>query len=117
MKQLQEQYGIDEFHHGDCIGSDKVAHDVIAELFPHTRIIIHPPLIRTKRAFCAGHEERPIRDYLIRNRYIVSETDALFATPKEMKEELRSGTWSTVRFARKVGGHVRILYPDGSIEE
>jgi len=38
--------------------------------------------------------------------------------PKGKVEEWRgSGTWATIRYARKVGKPVTIIYPDGEIQE
>lgn len=53
---------------------------------------------------------------LVRNKDIVESTDVLLACPKG-PEELRSGTWSTVRLARKQGKRVVIFWPDGSVTE
>jgi hypothetical protein len=44
---------------------------------------------------------------------IVVESELLIATPKEVKEQLRSGTWATVRRARKVGIPIILITPDG----
>lgn len=51
-----------------------------------------------------------------RNHDIVDATEWLIATPKKF-EEIRSGTWATVRYAKKVKKPVTIIWPDGSIEE
>jgi predicted Rossmann fold nucleotide-binding protein DprA/Smf involved in DNA uptake len=48
---------------------------------------------------------------LERNKDIVSESDFLIAAPDSKKERLRSGTWATVRHARKLGKRVMILEP------
>ncbi len=103
-----------EFHHGDCIGADEQAHD-IAEAAGF-EIHIHPPLNPTKRAFKITHVSRmrPELPYLARNRNIVFATDELVATPAEPEEQLRSGTWSTVRFARTRNRPITIIYPDAS---
>lgn len=101
-----------EFHHGDCIGSDATACDLADVGGKH--IVCHPPLNCEKRAFKKYHEIREPLDYLARNREIVKECDLLIATPKGHQEELRSGTWATVRFARHIGKSVIIIYPDGS---
>jgi len=48
--------------------------------------------------------------YLSRNRAIVDETEMLIATPAEFTEQQRSGTWSTVRYARACGK--KVAYSD-----
>lgn len=52
-------------------------------------------------------EQKP----LDRNWEIVRGADILFAAPKEDYEVLRSGTWSTVRIARKLGVPYKIIEP------
>lgn len=107
-----------EFHHGDCIGADSQAHRVVREISSplfRINIIIHPPLNPDKRALCESDERRTPKDYLVRNRDIVNETDLLIACPKEANEIIRSGTWSTIRYAKKMGRVCRIICPDGSV--
>lgn len=103
-----------EFHHGDCIGSDEDAHGIVRRVCPHWRIVVHPPINASKRAFTRGDESRILRDYLPRNRDIVSETNRMIATPSQVAEQLRSGTWYTIRQARKRLRMIRIIYPNGS---
>ena len=100
---------IAEFHHGDCVGADSDAHDVVESV--GVPIWIHPPSDPKKRAFRVSAHIRLQRPYLERNRAIVDATDVLIAAPKSTVEELRSGTWSTIRYARKVGRKVIILKP------
>lgn len=104
---------IDEFHHGDCIGSDSDAHVLVLESYRRIPIHLHPPTNPAKRAFCKGDREFAPLPYLDRNREIVGLTNVLIATPKG-PEELRSGTWATIRYARKLGHPVVIVWPDGS---
>lgn len=93
------------FHHGDCLGADAQAHTIAAEVGA-MEIHIHPPENPTLRAFCDrfypeivhSHEPKP---YAERNKDIVRACSILLATPRTMQEVKRSGTWSTVRFARK----------------
>jgi hypothetical protein len=102
-----------EFHHGDCIGADNAAHTLAVWLDIHP-IHIHPPSNPIFRAFCHGDVMHPEFDYLIRNHMIVDQTEHLLAVPNG-PEEQRSGTWATVRYARKIGRPVTIIMPNGAI--
>lgn len=98
-----------QFHHGDCIGADAEAHDIVREFFPNVRIVGHPPDSDKKRAFKKCDEYRECLPYLERNHNIVDETDFLIGSPKQDEEELRSGTWATIRYSRKRNKLRRIL--------
>jgi len=103
------------FHHGDCIGADAEAHR-IAEKY-HKATVIHPPDNNAYRAYCSvtmGHVEMPA-DFISRNHAIVDACILLIACPGSMTEHKRSGTWATVRYARKIGRTMVIILPDGSI--
>ena len=89
---------ISEVHHGDCIGADKDFHDIAKEFL--LKVVLHPPKNPSKRAFCKAEVEFPKEEYLDRNHKIVDNCDMLIATPKG-EEELRSGTWATIRYAKK----------------
>jgi hypothetical protein len=104
---------INEVHVGDCIGADKEFVEMVRRLDKSTRVIGHIPDKNAKRAFCLYTEERAPKPYLERNHDIVEESDFLIATPKEIVEQLRSGTWATIRYARKQGKKVVIIYPNG----
>lgn len=103
-----------QFHHGDCIGSDEQAHNMVKSLGGIT-IHIHPPLDPKKRAFCTGDVIHELRPYLERNKDIVDSSNILIATPRSSKEEVRSGTWATIRYARRRSKLILIIYPDGKI--
>jgi hypothetical protein len=79
-------------------------------------VIVHPPTNPTQRAFKIGDVMRESRRYLARNREIVRATELLIAAPGEMEERHRSGTWSTARYARRIGRPVIVVLPDGAIE-
>ena len=102
-----------EFHHGDCVGADAEAHD-IAVAFGFEPVI-HPPVIDILRAFKDSRRILAPRKYRTRNRDIVRNTSLLIAAPAGAVEKVRSGTWWTVRFARKLGCAIVIIFPDGSI--
>lgn len=109
-------FEIHEFHHGDCLGSDSQMHNIIRQLFgPKCIIHSHPPINILFRAFTSSDVIHKPKEYLDRNHDIVDVCDGLLATPKTMKEEMRAGTWSTIRYAWKKKKPITIIYPDGSV--
>jgi len=102
------------FHHGDCIGADADAHDIVLSICG-TEIHIHPPTESKYRACCIGaHLEYRAAPYLQRNHNIVDSTSLMIATP-EGAETLRSGTWATIRYALKKKKEVYIIDIQGDI--
>lgn len=104
-----------EFHHGDCIGADAQAANLVQQHFPNVTIIGHPPINPCKRAFFESDISWEPKDYLVRNHEIVDEADLMIATPYEENEQRRSGTWATVRYARKIGKPIWIILPTGVV--
>ena len=101
-------------HNGDCIGSDYSAAGLWLEL--GGAIHLHPPSIDKKRAFLNDPDDAsPPKPYRERNQDIVSASETLVATPKGGEEELRSGTWMTIRMARRKGIPIFIIWPDGKV--
>jgi hypothetical protein len=109
---------VSEFHHGDCIGSDAEAHVIAQSL--GIRMVVHPPENDAKRAFVTlsegtarqhADEIHVPRPYLKRNHDIVSACKLLIAAPKRLREQRRSGTWATIRFANQNGVEVVIIVP------
>jgi hypothetical protein len=105
--------GWPEFHHGDCVGADAGAHAIARRC--GYRVVLHPPIEASLRAFCFADESREPAEYLTRNRDIVRETGLLIATPKRMGEEMRSGTWATVREARRHFTACLLVWVNGSV--
>jgi hypothetical protein len=101
-------------HHGDCLGRDAHAHRLARQI--GMLVEIHPPIYRTMRAFCAADYTNTPRRFLTRDRNIVDATEALIAAPKGFEEQLRSGTWATVRYAKQLGKRVIVVFPDGTTE-
>lgn len=114
---LLSEGDVERFHHGDCIGADSEAHDLVRDLCPDVEIVIHPPFDNRKRAFNHGDKLREAKGYMERNEDIVEEAEILIATPSEFKEKIRSGTWATIRRARKAGKPVIIIFPDGTTNQ
>lgn len=100
-----------QFHHGDCIGADAEADALVREHAPKCFIVIHPPEDETKRAFCHAHKVMPPKPYLDRNRAIVFACEELVAAPQDRVEEIRSGTWMTIRAARRSGKTIHMVWP------
>ncbi len=96
-------------HHGGCIGADAAFHKMCVQhgMF----MVLHPPTNSSLQHVVIADEVRPRFPYLTRNQHIVDATDILIAMPAQAEEILRSGTWSTVRYAHKMGGRVIILPP------
>lgn len=76
------------------------------------KIHSHPPIKTDLRAFTHCDRESEPRDYIARNHAIVDSTEFMIATPGG-PEHQRSGTWSTIRYAKRVGKRVVIIMPDG----
>lgn len=110
----QVLYGV----HGACVGADDQFDQMLVALgLPR---VIRPCTITHMRVPCERqgivlklYDAAPPLD---RNKDIVYESDIVLVTPKTMEEELRSGTWATFRYARKLKRHTMIFWPDGSIE-
>lgn len=100
FRELLTEWGATELHHGDCVGWDKQAHDIAVSLGITT--VAHPPDNSKMRAFCCADYVRPALPYLERNREIVLSTVKMIAAP-DGPEVARSGTWSTIRTAKKMG--------------
>lgn len=107
----------DEFHDGDCDGSDEEAHGIVRVYVPLCRMIGHPPNKDKHRAHCKYHMNFMPKPYLERNMDIVDDVDRMIATPATMGGEGRGGTWYTIRYARQQGRPLTIIYPDGTIGE
>jgi len=106
---------ISEFHHGDCVGADESAHEFIREYSPNTIIHIHPPDQDKARAWTRkkGCVVYPPKPYIARNHDIVGATDLLVAAVPGLELLYpHSGTWATVRYARKLGKVIIFLGPE-----
>lgn len=102
------------FSHGCCIGADIEAHSLAREICGSALFIaVFPSTAKTRAPIPedSDHVAEP-RPPLERNPDIVNVGhDMLLATPKEMHEVLRSGTWATIRYARKMKIPYKVLWP------
>ena len=118
----QNRFRITEFHHGDCIGADAEAHNIMTHIAGGAVIHIHQPDKSVKRAWCQWfnavvYEAKP---YLERNHDIVDNCDWLLVAPETPQEKIRSGTWSTYRYAVKQQDKhlpITLFLPNGDVKE
>lgn len=108
-----------EFHHGACVGADAEAVQHIAEMDEDDVTAIHSHECNLKGmvsvdALLLSDVKHPAAPPLERNRDIVRLTDQLIACPKG-PEEMRSGTWATIRYARKRLKVITIIWADGRV--
>lgn len=106
-------YGTVIAHHGDCIGADTDFHKICR----NSGIAIHgwPPIQTSMRAFCTFDVEHDPLEFMDRNFEIVRAADRMIACPAEPAEQIRGGTWSTIRLARRAGKKRAIVCPDGTV--
>jgi hypothetical protein len=122
LKKILTGLEITEAHHGLCVGADAQFHATLRlideKLSRRTRIVGHPCNLRGKQATWFYKDcdvMLPFYPPLMRNSHIVTAVERLIAAPKDSKEELRSGTWSTIRRARAMPIPITIILPDGSL--
>jgi hypothetical protein len=109
LAKLITLYGVDELrlHHGRCIGADEQMFFIAKMTGIWT--IAHPPIQQDRMSKFESDENRAAADFLVRNHNIVDECDILIVAPFENHEILRSGTWATYRYAKKIGTNFIIL--------
>ncbi len=109
LHQIEREVPIRRFHHGDCLGADAQAHAIALGRYT---IVVHPPSNTNFRAYCLDAQEYlPAWPYDLRNKDIVNASDLLIAAPQTADERQRSGTWSTVRYARGLSKNLLVLAP------
>jgi hypothetical protein len=115
---LRSLKDVAEAHHGDAVGADAEFSLLLRACHLGAVIFAHPCDIPSQRSQkSTWHRTHPPKPPLARNRDIVDASDLLVACPAGMAEERRSGTWATVRHARRKGVPLRIVRPDGTVTE
>jgi hypothetical protein len=126
LKRLLQSYralstGIPNFRHGLCVGADDQAAALAGGLgffviafpgFPPK----DPTDLSNRGIFAKNDLVMEAEPFVVRDYKIVDASDVMIATPAQKMEILRSGTWTTVRYAKKQGKPVIIIYPDGVLE-
>ena len=120
FERLIEAKEFEEFHHGMCRvldgshqGSDEQAHNIVRDKKSVT-IVGHPPVFKASYLLVPCDKILPPATYSKRNNDIVNSTDCLIATP-DAKERVGSGTWKTIRYARKKGKRIYIIHKNGRV--
>ena len=116
INELNKINSITAFHHGDCKGVDEEFHNIIRDHDKSINIIVHPPINNSLRSYCNGNIIKKENTYLQRNKNIVNQVNLMIFLPSTNQEILRSGTWSTIRYCKKINKKYIIIFPDGSIE-
>lgn len=109
-----------EFHHGDCVGADAQADELVRLALPRPTIHIHPAIVAAQfKAGCGrGTDVFHAADKLLaRNRNIVDAVDFMVLAPESGEEVTRSGTWATKRYAARQHKPGVIILPDGTLKE
>ena len=112
------QSGMFHIHHGCCTGADTASH-FIARHIEGTLIHGHPGVDYRGESPYRMTDTDPAKPYLERNTDIVAYADALIAAPQYEEghpQSARSGTWQTIRLARKVKLPILIVWPNGRTE-
>lgn len=123
VKDLIEELRPTRVVHGDCVGADADFHDLVREGYnPVVEIMLRPGHNKQGESPTRAHCDEDIvcapRYYLDRDEDIVLDLiddGVLIATPSGMNEVLRSGTWTTIRKARKHHVLQYIVGPNGAL--
>ena len=123
LHELLQYYVPESVVHGGAWGSD---HDFDTTCLMHGIFgdVIHIwPGSEEREKFWREHRQKqgtPLwmeewQPPLSRNRDIVREATVMLATPKLDHEEIRSGTWATIRHTRHMSKPLHIIWPDGLV--
>lgn len=107
-----------ELAHGAAIGADEYVALRVASHGNGSFCVAFPsniPNQTSQRAIKVSHEVHPERPPLERNQDIVEYSNEMLAFPGGMAEKRRSGTWATIRRARRWGRSIQFFWPDGTV--
>lgn len=98
-----------QLHHGKCVGGDEEMLIIAKDLGIWT--VAHPSIFSKWTSLVESDDTREALPPLERNHNIVDECNEIFACPNTVHEVLRSGTWATIRYARRAGKSLTISPP------
>lgn len=100
--------------HGDCIGADETAHNIAKKC--GMDVHIRPGNIQKYRAKCDGIIIAKPKYPPDRNPDIVNDGDILIGASLTEHEQSRSGTWSTIRYAKYRKLPYIVIWPNGTYD-
>ena len=114
IKQLALRHPVIRCVHGGAVGADR-QFDRLCKEFGFARECY--PSNEEQRQWALQHCTviHAVSPPLTRNRIIVEVSGQMFATPLTFIEERRSGTWATIRYAKKTENTLTVIWPDGSV--
>lgn len=118
VKQILEEFEPTQVCHGGCKGADTEFHELcvyfsipLIEVWPsnlpHTQGVLKSPGVSSKCLVIYKPPQPP----LDRNWDIIREADLVVACPDTAVENLRSGTWATVRYADQLDKTIKVIKP------
>lgn len=101
-------------HHGGCVGADYKFATIMIE--NGIKTVRHPASDVDSRFIADDLDEVVLaaRPALTRNRDIVKFSDFVLACPNSNTEVVRSGTWSTIRYCKRIKKNHCIIFPNGT---
>lgn len=120
VRDLCASWLIIEAHHGLCQGADEEFHWLLRGLGNGPKIDIHghPPIrqahVASKRTWQDCNVTNTPKEFNVRDKDIILASSRLIGAPF-CPEVTASGTWTTIRFARKKNKPIWIVMPDGEV--
>jgi hypothetical protein len=114
LKRLRESFGALLFHHGCCVGGDEIGAQFAKKL--GYLVVGHPPDKDKLRSRVECDYLMSPLPYLKRDTRIVEWSDFMIGLPK-IPECDRSGTWFTIREARRLKRPLVVISTTGAIIE
>lgn len=107
-----------EFHHGDCVGVDDEAANIVKASGNLFKIFAHPPILNDYRANNPHYDVIfSAKPYFERNRKIVDLCKRIIVIPKHMAWRATGGTWYTHDYAMKHKRWITVIWPNGTVTE
>lgn len=125
VNHLQALHLATGFVTGGCVGGDHFIGETLFSIFPDHRHTVIVPADRSRlAAWWRRHvginviEMAPDTDYKDRNLAMVNFSDVLIGYPLYDERDARSrrsGSWQTIRMARRMHAHRPLFYPVGAL--